>query len=117
MTGGGALPAGEELEHRQGRDAGKAVLEGVERRALGEQHQEAVEAFVQVPVLLGLQELQSQRCSEDIDQHITDTQILPTTWLARTRENGRLEKLDQLVDLHQQIDRHLHVCTVVVTRE
>lgn len=73
---GGGGTAGGDVEVPDRADAVETVLQRGEGRALREQHEEAVEAFVEVGEALGLEELH-----------------------AEVGEDGGFEELDQLVDL------------------
>lgn len=66
--------------------APQAVGEQLEGLALWQQHQQAIQCLYQVWVVLHIQELQAQ-----------------------VGENGALDELHQLVNLHQEIHRHLQV--------
>ena len=62
MRGAVAIPAGCAVEETNVANAVQTVLEGGEGRALGEEHEHAVEAFVQKGVFFGFKELEAEIC-------------------------------------------------------
>lgn len=62
MRGAVAIPAGSTVEETNVADAVQTVLEGGEGRALGEEHEDAVETFVQEGVFFGFKELEAEIC-------------------------------------------------------
>lgn len=58
----GAVPAGCGVEEADVADAVEAVLEGGEGGALGEEHEDSVETFVEEGVLFGFEELETKIC-------------------------------------------------------
>lgn len=54
------VPAGTTMEKTDVADAVQSVLEGGEGGALGEEHEDTVEAFVQVGVSFGFEELEAK---------------------------------------------------------
>lgn len=55
-----SIPAGGIVKESNVADAIQAVLEGSKGGALGEEHENTVEAFVQVWVFFGLEELEAE---------------------------------------------------------
>lgn len=62
MRGAEAIPAGCTVKETNVADAVQTVLQGGEGGALGEEHEDAVEAFVQEGVFFGFKELEAEIC-------------------------------------------------------
>ena len=88
-------------------DTREAVAQYPERRTLWEKHQEPIEALDQVGVVIFVDFKQLKpHVWKKRDQH-QPTPASATTRSAlvtRTDEDGRLEQLDELVDLHEEAD-------------
>lgn len=84
-------------------DAVEAVFQGGEGGALGEEHEDAVEAFVEVGVFFGFEELEAE-----VWMCWLGCEVL--RWRGRlTGEDGGLEELNQFVDLDQHVDCHFEL--------
>lgn len=68
-------------------DAVKSVFQSCEGGALGQEHEEAVKAFIEVGVAFWFEELEAQ-----------------------VSEDGGLEELHEFVDLDEHGERHFQVC-------
>lgn len=83
------------MEETDVADAVEAILECGEGGALGEEHEDTVEAFVEVGVFFGLEELEAE---------VYAKAVLGVSSFDRrkvlTGENGGLEELHQFVDLN-----------------
>lgn len=75
---------------------------------MGEEHEQAVKTLVEMWVFLGLKELYAQVWT-------IVRKTISSCRRRRTCEDGRFEELDELVNLDECVDSHLHVSAVYIS--